>query len=158
MNELVRGGTFCTTKASLAIGNTATAVSYACVNGAGIDFAINGLMYFASQVATNADDVLTVHPVQAVDTSCIYLICMSAASTPVMTSVKGTAVTTTDLTKGHVVLEWPKPTINTCPVAAFRIDTGASNSFTTGTDDLDNTGNTVTYYDLCAVPAAPLAS
>jgi hypothetical protein len=152
INELVRGGTVCLSKAGLAIGSTATGISIAAPNGAGVDFAINGVAYHKADAATAA---LTVHDAQSADTKCIYLVCLDSSGT--VSSVQGTEVTSAALTAGTDVLEFPTPVADTCPIGYFTMTTVAV-TFTTGTDNLTASGCTAAYVDLLALPAAPLTS
>ena len=154
LNEIVRGGTFCLSKAGLKIGNgDAKDVDIAAPNGAGIDFCINGVLYHKADAT---DIALTVHGVQAALTTCIYLVCLDAAGT--LSSVKGTEVLTADLTAGTKVLQFPTPVADTCPIGYVKVATAAATTFTTGTTELSAVGITDTYVDLFAIPAAPLTS
>ena len=152
INELVRGGTLCCSKAGLAIGSTATGIAIAAPNGAGIDFAIKGTAYHKADAATAA---ITAATAQAADTKCLYLICLNAAGT--VSSVKGVEVTTLDLTAGAEVLQFPAPVEDTCVIGAIMVATVAV-TFTAGTTDLDASGVTTTYQDLLALPAEPRTS
>ena len=153
LNELVRGGTFCLSKAGLKIGNSdAKDVDIAAPNGAGVDFCINGVLYHKADAA---DIPLTVHAVQAVDTTCIYLVCLDVDGN--LSSVKGTAVLNTELVAGSSVLQFPTPVVNTCPIGYVKVKTVAV-TFTTGTTELSASGVTDTYVDLFSVPTAPLTS
>lgn len=154
VSELVRGGTFCLSKAGLAIGSgTASALDQAAPNGAGVDFVINGILY---HLADAADIAITAATAQAVSTSCIYLVCLSTAGA--LTTVKGTEVLTADITSEEKVLTWPVPTANTCCIGAVRVDCDATHTFTAATTDFSAAGITDTYYDLFAVPDTPLTS
>lgn len=152
MNEDHRGGTACFGKASLAIGSTATGISIASLSGAGIYYAINGVMYYKADAATAA---VTVHDAQAADTKCIYLVCLDSSGT--VSSVKGTEVLSTALAAGTAVLEFPTPVADTCPIGYFTMTT-VDVTFTTGTDNLTASGCTAAYADLHRIPAAPLTS
>lgn len=149
INELLRGGILCLSKAGLAIGSTATGISIAAPNGAGVDYAVGGTMYHKADAATAA---ITAADEQAVDTKCLYLICLNAAGT--VSSVKGDEILTTDLTAGNEVLRFPVPLVDTCPIGAIMVTTVAV-TFTAGTTDLDASGVTTTYQDLLALPASP---
>uniref|UniRef100_A0A6M3K2Z8 Uncharacterized protein n=1 Tax=viral metagenome TaxID=1070528 RepID=A0A6M3K2Z8_9ZZZZ len=152
-SEAVRGGTVCLSKAGLKIGNSdAKDVDIAAPNGAGVDFAINGILYHKADAA---DIALTAADAQAADTSCIYLICLNSSGT--LSSVKGTEVTTADITSGKTPLTFPAPTENTCPIGYVRVDTD-SVTFTAGTTELSASGVTDTYVDLFSVPTTPLTS
>jgi len=154
MNELVRGGTVCLSKAGLAIGTTPAELSIAAPNGAGVDYAINGILYHLADDATVA---VTAAAVQAVLTKCIYLVCLDSGGT--LSTVKGTAQLTADLTAGTAVLAWPTPTADTCCIGAFKVETKVAGTYTAGTTALTPAATlAVTYYDLFAVPTAPLTS
>lgn len=152
LSELVRGGTFCLSKAGIAIGGTTSKAKILAPNGAGVDFAIKGRIYHV----VSGDDliVLTAYAQTALYTN-IYLVCIDASNT--ITTVSGTQVLTADLTSGKKVLPWPVPTADTCVIGAIKVVAGAS-AFTAGTTALSGGTVTVTYYDLFAVPEAPLTS
>jgi hypothetical protein len=154
LNDLVRGGTYCLSSPVVAIGGTGkNDVSYTAPNGAGIDFAINGLLYHAA----SADDVaITAAASQPILTSCLYLIQLDTAGA--LTTVKGKVVLTADVTSGKDNLDWPEPTVNKCPIGAVRVDTGATSVFVAGTTTF-NSGTIIdTFYSFFAVPALPLTS
>jgi hypothetical protein len=153
LNSDPRGGTFCHSKAGLAIGDGAkTGPAIVAPNGAGIDFSIDGIMYHKAEAATVLP--LTAAAVQAIDTTCLYLMCVNASGT--VTSVKGTAVLTSELEADVVALAWPEPTAGTCPFGAVKIVTDHTHTFTAGTTALDAAGITETYYDLMSIPVNPL--
>jgi len=159
LNQEAKGGTFCLSKAGLAIGDgSKLGVAIASTVGAGIDFCIDGIMYNHADAAT--DLPLTADDAQGLLTKCLYLICVDSGGT--VTSVKGTSVLTADLVAGTKVLQWPVPTADTCPVGAVKIQTTGTQNFTAGTTALDaGSGDndiTVTYYDLFSVPTAPLTA
>jgi len=152
LSELVRGGTLCLSKAGIGIGGTTTKASITAPNGAGVDFAIAGKIYHVGE----ADDLLVFTArTQAALYSCIYLVCITAAN--VITLVPGTDVLTANVAAGNSPLQWPEPTVNTCPIGAIRIDSGAS-AFVAATTALTGGTVTVTYYDLFAVPDAPIVA
>ena len=153
LNELVKGGTFCLTKAGLGVGGTASELKIASPSGDGIFYCIDGILYYAADDATVA---VTAAAVQAVSTTCLYLVCLDSSGT--LSTVKGTAVSTADLTAGSAVLHWPTPTADTCPIGAVKIATSDSVTFTAGTTEFSAEGITDTYYDLFAIPTAPLTS
>ena len=153
LNELARGGTMCLSKAGLAIGSTPAQVAIAAPNGAGVDFAINGVIYHKADAASVA---ITAATAQAASYTCIYLVCLNSSGT--LSTVKGTAVLTANLTAGTDVLQFPTPTADTCPIGYLKVATAAGYTFTAGTTDLNATGITTTYVDLLAVPVAPLTS
>jgi hypothetical protein len=151
MSELVRGGTLCLSKAGLHKGTTTT-LDIAAPNGAGVDFCIGGKMYHKADTNTIAT---TACAQQAALTSCLYLVMLSAAATPALSVVKGTEVLTAKV--AAETLQWPTPTDGTCVIGAFRIDTPTGYTFTAGTSTYDS-NNTATFYDLLAVPDAPLVA
>lgn len=154
-DDAVRGGTMCLSKAGLAIGSTTTGVAIAAPNGAGVDFCVDGTMYHAADAAT---DAVTAGQEIADGYTAILLVCMSAAATPVLTTVLGTAVDNDDITNGNAVIEWPAPTAGTCCIGALKVKNASGSTFTTGTTAFNATGITTTYYDLFQIPVAPLTS
>lgn len=151
LDSSIRGGTACFSKAGLGIGSTGSQVKIAAPNGAGVDFAINGIMYHkadAASVAITADDE------QANGTYCIYLVCLNAAGT--LSTVKGNDVDTTSFEAGAATAAWPTPEDDTCPIGAVVVKAGGSATFTAGTTALSATGITDTYLDFFAVPTKPL--
>lgn len=156
MNEGGKGGSFCLSKAGLAIGDGAKTGtnSFAAPNGAGIDFCIDGIMYHKADAATVAP--FTAAAQQAVLTKCLYLVCIDSAGA--ITTVKGDEVLTADLVAGTKVLRWPALPANKAPVGAVKITLASTATFTAGTTALDATNVTATYYDLFAVPTASLTS
>lgn len=153
LNEAHRGGTFCLSKAGLAIGSTKSQVAIAAPNGAGVDFCINGIAYHKADAASVA---ITAAAVQPALTTCLYLVCLDASGN--LSTVKGTEVLNADLTAGNKVLQWPTPAANTCPIGAVKVALANAATFTAGTTLFDATDVTATYYDLFAIPSAPLTS
>ena len=155
LNEENKGGTFCMTKVGLAIGNgSKLGIALASTVGTGSDFSIDGIMYNKADSAT--DVPLTAAAVQPVLTKCLYLICIDSAGT--ISSVKGTAVLTADLTAGTTVLKWPELPADKCAIGAVKMTLASTATFTAGTTALDATNCTATYYDLFNVPSKPLTS
>lgn len=155
LDELARGGTLCLAKAGLAIGDTdAATLAIAAPNGAGVDFAINGVLYHKADAADAL--ALTAATTQAVLTKCIYLICLNSSGT--LSSVKGTEQLITDLTAGTAVLQFPDPVADTCPIGYITVSLASTATFTAGTTDLDATNVTDAYFDLMAVPVGPKTS
>lgn len=151
LSELVRGGTLCLSKAGLAEGTNANTIKIAAPNGAGVDFAINGLIYHKADTDNIA---MTALAEQAALYSCLYLVELDTAGT--LYIKKGTAVLTASV--GNSPLDWPEPTEDRCAIGGFRIDTASGYTFTSGTTDLGATGITDTYYDFIAVPDTPIVS
>ncbi|MCK4789178.1 MAG: hypothetical protein KAV87_35880 [Desulfobacteraceae bacterium] len=152
MSELVRGGTICLSQSAVAMDTDENDILMAAPNGAGTDFAINGILYHKA----DGTGIEVSAAIQAALTSCLYLFCLSTAGA--VTVVKGTEVTTADITSGKSVLTWPVPTADTCCFGAVRIDTAAAVTFTMGTDDFSKASVTDTFYSLMAVPDTPLTS
>jgi hypothetical protein len=148
-----RSGTFCLSKAGLTVGGTSTGVAIVAPNGAGVDYCIDGVLYHKADAATVA---ITAATAQAVSTTCIYLVCLDASGN--LTTVKGTDVTTTDISGGDEVITFPEPTASSCPIGYIRVATNASTTFTAGTTALDAAGITDTYVDLFSLPSRPISS
>lgn len=149
-----RGATECYSSAGLGEGTGANTILIAAPNGAGVDFAIDGLAYHKADTDNIA---ITAAAVQAVATKCIYLIQIDSAGT--VSTVKGDAVLTADLTAGTKVLHWPLPAANRCPIGAVKVETNGSTTFTAATTDLGAAGVTDTYYNFAGgMPSAPLTS
>lgn len=145
-------GAFCYSKAGLAEGTNSATIKTAAPNGAGVDYAINGLFYHLA----DADNIaITAAAVQADLTTCLYLVQVNAAGT--VSTVKGTEVLTADLVNGKKGLHWPQPTAGNCPIGAFKIVTSGA-TYTAGTTDNGAANITDTYYDFPAVPAYTLSS
>lgn len=155
INELVRGGTLCLSKAGFGEGSGDAGFKIAAPNGAGVDYVINGTLYHKADTANIA--VGTAAAEQTLGTTCLYIFQLDSSGN--LTVVKGTEVSNTDLAAGNKVLEWPTPTVNKCPIAAAKVAAGTT-AFTIGTDDItDDVGTgTITFYDLMSIPATPLTS
>ena len=150
LSELIRGGTLCLSKAGLHKGTTST-IDIAAPNGAGVDFCIAGKLYHKADTDTIAVSACTIQPALY---SCLYLVLLDTGGN--LTVVKGDQVLTADI--GIVSLTWPVVTALTCPIGAFRIDNASGYTFTAGTTAIGTTGVTATFYDLLAVPDAPLVA
>ena len=154
MNELPRGGTVCLSKAGLKIGSTPAQVAYDAPNGAGIDFAIKGILYHA---VSDVSEAITAGSEQSVLTKCLYIVCLNSSGT--LSTVQGTEQLTAALTAGTAVLAWPTPTKDTCCIGAFKVQTLVAGTYTAATTALTpGAALAVTYYDLFSVPVAPLTS
>ena len=154
-NIAARGGNFCFSKAGLAIGDgSKLGISLASTVGTGTDFCIDGIMYNKADSAT--DVPLTAAAIQPVLTKCLYLICINSSGT--ISSIKGDAVLTADLTAGTKVLKWPAITAGLAPIGAVKMTLASTATFTAGTTALDASNCTATYYNLHSVPTAPLTS
>lgn len=151
LSELLRGGTCCLSKAGLAVGSAGATVDIAAPNGAGIDYAIDGIVYHKADTANNA---ITAAAVQAALYSCLYLVQIDKDGT--VSTVKGTAVLTADV--GVTPLQWPSPSASNCPIGGFRIDCASGYTYTPGTTLNSATGITDTYYDFFTVPPGHITS
>ena len=156
--EIPRGGTLCLAKAGLKIGNSdAKDVDIAAPNGAGVDFAIDGVMYHKADAAdipvVVTDEDGTAVTTQAADTTCLYLVQLDVSGN--VTTIKGPEVTSANLAAGNASLKWPEPSASKCPIGAIKIVTVAV-TFLCGTDDFSKSGVTGTYYDLMTLPPHPL--
>ena len=147
------GPTTCTTKAGLAEGTAAATIKTLAPNGAGTDFAIDGIGYHKADTDSIA---VTAHPVQAADTKCMYLVQIDSAG--VLSTKKGEEVLTVDLTAGKTALQTPDPDDNRCPLGDYKIATVAV-TYTNGTTDMSAAGITTTFRDFIGgMPLAPLTS
>ena len=153
LNEAHRGGTFCMSKAGLAINaTTKTNIGIAAPNGAGVDYCIGGALYYKADTASIA---LGAQPTQAADTTCLYLVCLGAEGA--LSVVKGKDTRNVDVADGAGVIHYPAVPAGKCAIGAIKVKTVAV-AFTGGTTALDAAGITATFTDLFAVPTAPLAS
>ena len=148
-----RGGTFCLSKAGLAIGSTASQVAIAAPNGAGVDYCIKGVLYHKADAATAA---ITAADAQAVLTTCLYVVCLDSGGT--VSSVKGREVLNADLAAGTDVLDWPEVDEDVCPIGAVKVKCESTATFTAGTTEFSAANITDTYYDLFTLPSAPLTA
>jgi len=152
-DDNVRGGTICLSQAGLKIGNSdSAAVDIAAPNGAGVDFAIDGVLYHKADAA---DISITAGTIATLSTA-VALVLLNSSGT--LSTVMGTAATIADLAAGDAVLRFPTPTENTCPIGYLHIVNASATTWTAGTDDLDASDVTTTYIDIMAVPVAPLTS
>ena len=148
------GVTGCLNKAGLGIGSTPAELSIAAPNGAGVDYAIDGIAY---HLADDATVVMTAMAVQAVSTSCLYLVELDSSGT--LSTKKGNEILTANLGVVGGTLQWPAPSADKCPIGGFKVATNASTTYTGATTDLDAAGITDTYYDFAlGLPLAPQVS
>ena len=155
LNDDPRGGTMVLSKAGLAIGDgSKLGTQCAAPNGAGVDYAIKGLIYHLADATT--DVPLTAATAQGLLTTCLYAICINAGGTRL--SVKGTPVLTAELAAGTVALTYPLPPVDYCCLGYVRMAVTTSYNFTAGTTALDATGCTATYIDVITLPVAPLTA
>lgn len=147
------GQTGCFAKAGLAEGTNAATIKTAAPNGAGIDYAIDGIAYHKADTDNIA---VTAHAQQAVSTSCLYLVQIDSAGT--ISTKKGNEELTADLGINKS-LQWPFPDDGKCPIGGYKVALDASTTFTNGTTDLGAAGVTDTYYDFIGgMPLAPQVS
>ena len=148
-----RGVTACFASAGLTIAATADRIKIAAPNGAGIDFAIDGLGYHKA----DTDNIDVSAAAQAALTTCLYLVQIDSSGT--VSLVKGTEVLNADLSAGKTVLHWPEPDDGKCPIGAVKVKCENAATFTFGTTDLSATDVTDTYYNFVGgMPQAPLTS
>lgn len=153
-NEVQRGTVECFSKAGLAEGTNSATIKTAAPNGAGTDFAIDGLAYHKA----DTDNIsVTAHAAQAALTKCLYLVQIDSDGT--VSTKKGTEQLTTDLTNGKQVLHWPKPDASKCPIGGYKVALANAATYTNGTTDHSASDVTVTYYDFAGgMPNRPLQS
>jgi hypothetical protein len=145
------GFTGCLTKVGLGIGSTPAQLSTATPNGtSGSTYAIDGIAYY---LVDDATVVMSAMAVQAVSTSCLYLVMLDASGN--LTTKKGVERLTAELGV-TASLQWPQPDVDTCPIGGFKVALDASTTYTGATTDLDASGVTDTYYDFAhGIPLAP---
>ena len=132
-------------KAGLDEGTNAQTIKIAAPNGAGVDYAINGIAYHKADTDNIA---MTALPVQAAYTACLYLVLIDSAGT--VSISKGTAVAV----GSDDALVWPNYDRSVyCALGGFMV-VNAGSTFTCGTTVL---GSLETWYDFAAGgPAAGL--
>ena len=146
-----RGTTECFSSAGLAEGTNANTFKTVAPNGAGVDFAINGLAY---HYADTDNVAMTAAALQADLTTCLYLVQIDADGT--VSTVKGDEVLTADLVAGAKVLHWPQPAAGNCPIGAIKVKNIAG-TFTAASTDLGAGTVTDSYYNFAGgMPASPL--
>ena len=152
------GFTGCLSKAGLGIAGTADRMKITAPNGAGIDYAIDGICYHKAD-GDNLDTGVPVNTdisaVQVADSYCLYLAQLDLDGT--LSVVKGRDVLTADVNLGQAV-QWPLPTADRCPIGGVKVVTVAV-TFTLGTTDFSAAGVTETWYDMAmGMPSAPQTS
>lgn len=144
------GQTSCFAKAGLAEGTNANTIKIAAPNGAGIDFAIDGIAYHKADTDNIA---VTAHTQQAALTSVLYLVQIDSSGT--VSTKKGNEEVTADLGVNKA-LQWPLPDDNKCPVGGYKIATATATTYTNGSTDHSAAGITATYYDFAGgMPLVP---
>lgn len=146
-----RGVTACFSSAGLAEGTNPATIKIAAPNGAGIDFAIDGIGYHKADTDNIA---VTAHALQADLTSCLYLVQIDSAGT--VSTKKGNEELTANVTADSKALFWPEPDDARCPIGGYRID-NSGGTFTNGTTDLGAVTVTDTHYNFVGgMPQAPV--
>lgn len=105
---------------------------------------------FATKAITD-NIALTAQPVQAINTTCFYLLSIDSAGA--VTTTKGQEVLTAELANGAVGLHYPNAPEDDAVFGAIKVVTNGSTTFTSGTTDLGAAGITDTYENLSAAPA-----
>jgi hypothetical protein len=150
----ISGLTAAMSKAGLGIGSTPAQLSTANPSGTGLEYCIDGISYYKVDDATV---VMSAMSVQAVSTSCLYLVELDAAGA--LTTKKGKEVLTADIGVVGGSLQWPLPSADKCAIGGFKVALNASTTYTGATTDLDAAGVTDTYYDFgLGIPSAPQTS
>jgi len=150
-----RGFTGALSSAGLAIGSTPSEVAIAAPNGAGVDFAIDGLAYHYADDASVASVPGDIGTIEDGNTA-IILIQVNAAGT--VSAVLGDAVDNDDLANGKVALHWPRPSADNCPIGAVKVKCDGAD-FICGTTSFAAAGITDTYYNFAGgMPHEPLTS
>jgi hypothetical protein len=152
-SERLKGITACFSKAGLAEGTSANTIKTAAPNGAGIDFAINGLAYHKADTDNIA---MTALAAQAALTTCLYAVWINSSGTVSLT--KGTEVTTASLTSGTNVLKPPADEADKCLLGYMKIALANAATFTSGSTDLSATDVTATFYDAIGGIVRPMTS
>lgn len=150
-NERLKGITACLAKAGLAEGTNANTIKTNAPNGAGTDYAINGIGYHKADTDNIA---MTALAQQAALTTCLYAVWLDSAGTVSMT--KGTEVLTAKLASDEAVLAIPADQDGKAMIGLIKIATAAATTFTSGSTDLSAAGITATYYDTIGGPVRPL--
>ena len=159
---LQRGGNFCLSKVTLAIGSTVTKLT----STSTFTFVIDGRYYTHAALSNNSAAVAITKPDGTTDigtftgevggSSRIYGVFVNAGGT--ISVIPGPVVNTLKVTNGEVALEWPAPQRGLAIIAAVRIDVTASTLFTPNVTGFDASGVTDTYYDLFSHPTEPIRS
>ena len=148
------GFTGCLSKAGLAEGTNTITIKIAAPNGAGVDFGVAGLAYHKADTDNIAMNALAV---QAVSSSCLYLVQITGANA--VSLKKGNEVLTADLTAGKNNLQWPFPDADNVALGGIKVVTDATATFTCGVTDLGAGNVTDTYYDFVGgLPELPIVS
>jgi hypothetical protein len=144
----------CFSRAGLAEGTNANTIQILAPNGAGIDYAIDGIAYHKADTDSIA---LTAAVAQQALSTCLYLIQIDSAGA--VSSVKGDDVLNADLDAGRTALHWPPPAASKCPIGALKVRCNNAATFTAGSTDLGAADVVDTFYNFAGgMPAAPLTA
>jgi hypothetical protein len=150
------GLTACLSKAGLAEGTNAGTIKTAAPNGAGTDYAIEGIAYHKADTDNIAlvshdttDDPVSTVPVSS---TVVFLVLLDASGN--VRIRQGEDVLTADVNEQLVTPQVPD---GYCAIGAIKVATNASATFLAGTTDLGAAGITDTYYDLATPSAGSLA-
>lgn len=138
-----RGFTGTLSKAGLGeSAGTANKMKIAAPNGAGCDFAINGIAYHVA----DADDLVfsAGHTSLAALQTCLFLIQITAAGT---ISTKQSNIASND---SGTPLRWPQPDANNCALGGLKIRCNNAAVFVPNTTDLGAADVVDTFYDFAA--------
>lgn len=147
------GKTLCLSTATTGVGGTATKARFNAPNGAGIDYAVHGLLYHKA----DADDVWTLSGTTlAASKMCLFLLQLNSAGTASIS--QGAIVSSVDVKNKGRVVPWPNVTSATCAVGAVLVETNSSTTFAPGTTSLSAAGVTATYFNFIVPPNKGLGS
>lgn len=166
---LQRGGNFCLSKVTLAIGSTVTKLT----STSTFNFVIDGRHYTHAALSNNSAAVAITKPDGTTDvgtftgsaeasggsargSSRIYGVFVNAAGD--ISVIPGPVVTGAALLDGRAPLEWPAPQRGKAIIGAVRIDATSGTVFTPNVTAFDAAGITDTYYDLFSHPTEPIRS
>lgn len=147
--DRLHGTTAAFSKAGLAEGTNAGTIKTAAPNGAGIDYAINGIGYHKADTDNIA---MTALAVQADLYTGTYGIWLDTSGNVSIT--KESAVLTADLTNDSAFPKLPVMLADKCLIGIMKIVTSGG-TFTCGTTDLSAAGVTATFYDCMGGPVRP---
>ena len=150
LNDNPRGGIFCLNNPNIII--DASNKVDAEVTPTSIDYCINSNLY--TYTSGDGDIPLETDQNLAALSIGLYLVCVDAAGT--ISIVNGPQELIADYDAGKP-LDWPQPTVDTCPIGGFTIKNEAATQFVGGTTELDATDVTFTAYNLFTMPAEPVA-
>lgn len=146
------GKTLCLSQGGVAVGSTATKVKSAASNGAGIDYAIDGLLYHKA----DTDDLWTLSGTALVGSTtntgqaCIFGLLLDTSGTA--TIVQGDIKNLSDVNGGNAVIPFPVTPVSKCMVGAVLVATNSDTTFTPGTTSLAASGVTDTYFNFIVPP------